>query len=179
MVRTKTLQQLFRRYRRPGDLFFALAVLIFALFLLSQLGSEVKWVKRKPLIAQPGFWPALSIAGMILFASLHFLGGVLSQQIPGRYREVMVWVRSLEYAGWFLAYVLIVPWLGYLPATVVFTGLLALRAGYRSKSLLFAAMGTGVLIVVIFKSFLQVKIPAGALYEHLPDGLRAFMLAYL
>jgi len=33
--------------------------------------------------------------------------------------------------------------------------------------------------VVVFKSFLQVKIPGGQLYEFLPDGIRNFMLVYL
>ena len=33
-------------------------------------------------------------------------------------------------------------------------------------------------IVLLFKSFLQVKLPGGRIYEVLPDGLRSFMLTY-
>ena len=34
MIKAKTLQDLFKRYRRPGDLVFALAFMAFSLFLL-------------------------------------------------------------------------------------------------------------------------------------------------
>ena len=44
--------------------------------------------------------------------------------------------------------------------------------------MLIAAIGGAAIIVVIFKSFLQVMIPGGAIYEALPGGLRQFMLTY-
>ena len=44
MVRLRIFQELFQRYRRPGDLIFAFVFLFFALFLLSQLGEQT--VKR-------------------------------------------------------------------------------------------------------------------------------------
>ena len=33
-----------------------------------------------------------------------------------------------------------------------------------------------VLVVLIFKSFLQVKIPGAAIYEYLPGALRSFFI---
>ncbi|EPJ45233.1 MAG: hypothetical protein OFPI_37520 [Osedax symbiont Rs2] len=33
--------------------------------------------------------------------------------------------------------------------------------------------------VVIFKSLLEVKIPGGASYQYLPEGIRNFMIVYL
>ena len=39
MVRLRIFQELFQRYRRPGDLIFAIIFLLFAAFLLSQLGA--------------------------------------------------------------------------------------------------------------------------------------------
>ena len=42
MVRLRIFQELFQRYRRPGDLIFAFVFLFFALFLLSQLGEQIK-----------------------------------------------------------------------------------------------------------------------------------------
>ena len=39
-------------------------------------------------------------------------------------------------------------------------------------------VGLAFAIVVIFKAFLQVKIPGGGIYEALPSALRSFMLTY-
>lgn len=179
MVRTKTLQQLFNRYRRPGDLVFAIAFLVFALFLLSQLGWQTRWVPGRSLFAQPRFWPAVGVFGMTLFGILHLTGSFCSPRIAGRWQEVAFWLRSLEYAGWFLAYVVISTLLGYLPSTVLFCVLLALRVGYRGAPPLLAAGVAGIAIVLVFRTFLQVKIPGGALYDYLPGALRNFMLAYM
>lgn len=170
---------MFLRDRRPGDLVFAVLFLLIALFLLSQLGEETKWVKRTRFFAQPAFWPTVSLAGMAFFAALHYVGSVLSPKLPGRLPEVALWLKSIEYAGWFLAYVWIVPKTGYLGATLLFTLTLTYRVGYRDKRMFFAAAAMAIGIVVIFKSFLQVKIPAGQVYEYLPDGIRNFMLLYL
>jgi len=38
------------------------------------------------------------------------------------------------------------------------------------------AAGIGFCIVVIFKSFLEVKIPGGVIYEFLPNVLRNFFI---
>ena len=169
----------FVRERRSGDLVFALAFLVFAVFLVTQLGAETKWVKRTKLFAQPAFWPTVSLIGMTVFACLNALGAAVSPKTSGRGEEVFLWFKSLEYAAWFLAYVWIVPKVGYLGGTILFTLLLTWRVGYRSKRMFMGALLAGVVIVVAFKSFLQVKIPAGQIYEHLPDGIRNFMLLYL
>ncbi len=178
MSRIQTLQDLFKRYRRPGDLVFAVAFLAVSIFLLSQLGTETKWVKRTKLVAQPAFWPAVSLIGMTFFAALHWLGSICSPRIHGRLAEVAFWARSFEYALWFMIYVTVVPRLGYLPSTLLFAVLLALRVGYRSPKILGSAALTGIAVVLVFKTFLQVKVPGGQIYEALPDGLRAFMLTY-
>ena len=178
MSHVRTLQALFRRYRRPGDIVFAWIALAFAVFLLSQLGSQTKIDAGGKIVARPWFWPAVSLGGMTAFAALHLIGSLWSDRIPGRWREVLFWVRSLEYAAWFIGYAAVVPWLGYLPTTTLFALALALRAGYRSGAALGSAVLSAVVIVVLFKSFLQVKLPAGRVYEALPDGLRQIMLTY-
>lgn len=179
MSRDSGLRRWLGRERRPGDLVFAVFFLLLALLLLSQLGEETKWVKRTRFFAQPAFWPSVSLAGMALFAILHFLGSLLSPKMPGRTPELLLWLRSIEYAAWFLAYVWAVPKLGYLGATLLFALALTWRVGYRDKRMFLAAAAMGASIVVIFKAFLQVRIPAGQWYEHLPDGIRNFMLLYL
>lgn len=174
----RTFQQLFKRERRRGDLVFAVIFLLFSLFLLSRLGTQTQWIEGSKLFAQPAFWPAISLVGMSVFALLHFLGSWWSPRIDGRWQEVGFWLRSLEYAGWFLLYVWLTPIIGYLLATLLFTVLLALRVGYRQWRMLLLAALCGLAIVVLFKSLLAVRIPGGALYEYLPDGLRSFMLLY-
>lgn len=171
-----TLQQFFKRDRRCGDLVFAILFLAFSVFLLANIGEQTKWVSGTKIVSQPSFWPAISLGGMTLFGVLHLLGSALSPRINGRLKEVGFWLRSLEYAVWFLAYVWLVPIIGYLPATLIFMPLMVFRAGYREKHLLLASIIVGFLIVVVFKSFLSVKIPGGMIYEYLPDAIRSFML---
>ena len=64
-------------------------------------------------------------------------------------------------------------------ATILFGLLLAVRTGYRSIKTYLSVVVLSVVIVVVFKGFLQVKIPGGAIYEYLPTALRSFMLTYL
>ena len=179
MLRFQTLQQMFQRYRKPGDLVFAVLFIFFALFLLWNLTEETKWLNGKSLFAQPRFWPAVGVIGMVGFGVLHWIGSVSSPRIFGRGAEVWFWIRSLEYVAWFLAYVLSAPYVGFLPASIFFAVVLAMRAGYRAPRMLLAAAGTGLAIVLIFRTLLQVKIPGGALYEYLPDAIRLFMLSYM
>ena len=172
----KSYQQLFQRERRKGDLVFAVLFMAFSIFLLSQIGTETHWGRKTKLVAQPYFWPIVSLIGMTFFAVLHFLGSILSPRIPGRLQEIGFWLRALEYVAWFLVYVWVVPIVGYLPTTLVFMPLLAFRMGYRDKKILWIAAGIGFAIVTLFKAFLSVKIPDGALYEYLPDFMRSFMM---
>ena len=55
---------------------------------------------------------------------------------------------------------------------MVFALALTLRAGYRSARMLIAAGACAVIIVLLFKTLLRVNLPAGRIYELLPDGLR-------
>ncbi|WP_120632762.1 tripartite tricarboxylate transporter TctB family protein [Ruegeria sp. EL01] len=178
MSHVKTLQSLFKRYRRPGDIVFAWVILIFSVFLLSQITQQTAYTSGKSIVTQPRFWPAVALIGMTVFAVFHLLGSALSERISGRWQEIWLWVSSLEYAAWFIAYAAVVPYLGYLPSTVAFAVLLVLRVGYRSRAALVGSVASAVVIVVLFKTILQVKLPAGKFYEALPAGLRQIMLTY-
>ncbi|WP_299638445.1 tripartite tricarboxylate transporter TctB family protein [uncultured Ruegeria sp.] len=175
----KTLQDMFRRYRRPGDIVFAFLFCGFSLFLLSQVGTETQAVKRTKWFAQPALWPKIAIWGMVLFSGLHLLSSFLSPRIPGRLREVTFWLMSLEYVAYFLIYVVAVPWLGYLPSTMLFAALLTIRLGFRLPEAFCVALTFGAVVAVVFRALLHVNIPAGRIYEYLPGGLRAFALTYL
>ncbi|WP_299921686.1 tripartite tricarboxylate transporter TctB family protein [uncultured Pelagimonas sp.] len=178
MTNTKTLQALFKRYRRPGDIVFAWFWVVISVFLLSQIFDQTAYKNGAKLFAQPRFWPAVSLGLMTAFACFHLLGSALSERIEGRWREVWLWVSSLEYAGWFMVYAIAVPYTGYLLTTIVFAILLALRVGYRSAQMLMAAGGSALFTVLLFKTLLKVNLPSGLIYDQLPDGLRQFMLTY-
>jgi len=168
-----------------GQILFALAFAGFAIFILSNLGNQTTWAARTKLFAQPGFWPGVAGAGMVLFGLLHLRSlrrgkGLRRPWIRREDRaEARIWLQPLEYTAWFMIYVLAVPRVGYLPATMIFAPALTWRLGYRSPRMLWASVAFGVSVVLIFKGLLGVKIPGAAIYEYLPDGLRAFALRYL
>lgn len=166
----------------PAGLAFAAAAFAAGLFLLSQAGSQLAWRPGVEFFRQPGFFSLISILGMLLFGALHlgFLwrGGARASGL-GMIREVAGWARAAEFAAWFMAYALAVPYAGYILTTVAFCALLAARLGYRTWRMLAAAAMTGVCAVVVFKAFLGVRIPGGAVYELLPPAIRNFMVLYL
>jgi len=168
--------RLFKRERRPADLVFSLLFLALCVFLAINLEEQTTWAKRTKFASQPAFWPYVSVGIMTFFAVLHLLSGLMSPAIKGRWQEVAFWLRSFEYAIWFMAYVFIVPKLGYLLSTIIFTLLLTYRIGFRSRKFFLLAAGFAVSVVLLFKTFLQVKVPGGQLYEYLPSEARSFML---
>lgn len=161
---------------KPGEILFIGLFFAVSVVLLTQLGDQAKFSAKGKLFAQPAFWPAVAIIGMVAFTGLHLLTKLRHRAKSGLKAELAIWLRAFEYVGWFMIYVIAVPRVGYLPCTVLFTVLLALRMGYRKPSTLFYAGVSGLAIVVIFKTILGVKIPGGALYEYLPDGIRSFMI---
>ncbi len=164
---------------RRGQLVFALAFVALAALLLSQITGQTRWVEKTKFVAQPRFWPAVGLGGMVLMGGLHLY--LLPWRRVSRYdmREVRNWGKVLEYVLWFMAYVLAVPVLGYLPVTLAFVPALSWRMGYRSRLMMGLSLGFALLTVVLFKGLLGVKIPGGAIYEYLPGALRSFFILYL
>lgn len=160
---------------RSGQVLFAILIVLASVYLLTQLSAETKFSSGKQLFSQPRFWPGVAVFGMLFFGVGHLLT-VVRTKLEGTIGELVVWLRALEYLVWFMIYVVVVPYVGYLPATVLFTCLLALRQGYRTKKHLLIAALLGVCIVLVFKTGLSVKIPGGELYDFLPDRLRNFMI---
>ncbi|WP_404405115.1 tripartite tricarboxylate transporter TctB family protein [Pelagibacterium halotolerans] len=168
----------FPNARKPGELLFAILILIIALLLISQIGEQTTWLEGKGWSAQPRLWPLVGLGTMSIFGALHLWWTSRSRRTPGRWREALVWVSSLEYVLWYLIYVASVPYAGYLLSTVVFCLFLTWRAGYRSTRIFLVAALFGLGVVLFFKSALNVKIPGGAIYEYLPASARYFMLRY-
>lgn len=174
---------------RPGAFWFAIVFVALAALLVALIGEQTKltgilklidkgtlFAKGK-LFAQPAFWPAVGVIGMTAFGAVHAWQVWRDRRgKTGDGREALFWLRPLEYLAWFMAYVQIAPLIGYLPATLIFCPALAYRAGYRAPRTLLAAASTGLAIVLVFKTFLSVKIPGGAVYEYLPDAVRTFAI---
>jgi hypothetical protein len=168
--------KLFRRERRPGDLVFACGFLFVALCLAVSLPWQARFLGNKTFVSEPGFWPLIGVSLMVFFGLIHFISTWNAPRLSGRGREVLTWVKSAEYVVWFIAFVMVVPVVGYLPSALVFALLLCLRLGYRSAITLGAALIFAFVVVVVFKAGLGVKIPAGAAYEYLPDSIRTFFM---
>lgn len=162
----------------PGARAFAAGFALVSAFLLSRIATQVQWFDGMPVTQQPGFWPAVSLGAMTLFAALHLLA-VLAVPAPGgEGREALVWLRGVEFIGWYIAYAQAVLWIGYLAATVLLMVALVWRLGLRDRASLWAAAGFGAGVVVLFKTALSVRIPGGAIYDLLPGAWRAFMVTY-
>jgi len=162
-----------------AEVLFGIGALVVALLLGSQIGSQTKWINGLSMVKQPGFWPVVSIGGMILFGGFelfHTIRRYRAEGGEGAFAELGQWLLASEYVVWFMVYVFAVPVTGYLPTTLIFAGVLTFRLGYRSWTMIGAALATGLMTVIIFKSFLAVKIPGGAVYEYLPDAIRNFLI---
>ncbi|MEM7259974.1 MAG: tripartite tricarboxylate transporter TctB family protein [Pseudomonadota bacterium] len=162
---------------KAGTTIFAVLFLAFAVFLLMHLDTQTRYSSSGKLFAQPRFWPAAGVIGMSAFGLL-YLCTLWREKLTGSAAEIALWIKAVEYLLWFMAYVWLVPIIGYLLATLIFIVLLSIRQGYRTRRQLLTAAATGLGIVLVFKTFLSVKIPGGAIYEWLPATLRNFMIVY-
>ena len=93
--------------------------------------------------------------------------------------EFAKYLAALEFVGYFIIYTVTVPVLGYLLSTVLLGTFLTYRLGYRSFIWILRSLATSIVIVLLFRTLLQIKTPAGIwLYDQLPTAMRSFMLTY-
>jgi hypothetical protein len=167
----------FPESRKPGEILFVTITMMIALALLAAVPWQTTWLPGKNLAAQPRLWPTLSLSAIVLFGLLNGLSRVKVTRTPGRWQEAWAWVRALEFIGWYMVYVLAIPVIGYLAATIAFCVGLALRMGYRGRTVWIAA-AFGLFVVLFFKTAMNVKIPAGAIYDFAPEQLRYVLMRY-
>ncbi|WP_353475002.1 tripartite tricarboxylate transporter TctB family protein [Salipiger sp. H15] len=166
-----------RRDAGPGEVVFAAAFFGLSLLLLLLLPWQTEWLPRTKPFVQPRFWPAVAILTMLVFSGGHLLRALAARPAGGLRQELLGWLRPLEFALWFLAYVQLVPWAGYLLSTLGFTSALGWRLGYRSARWMGIALLFALCVVLVFRSLLGVNIPSGAIYELLPPGgFRSFLM---
>lgn len=166
-----------RRAAGPGEVVFAAGFFGVSLILPLLLPFQTDWLPRTKLFVQPRFWPAVAIGAMLIFSGGHLLRALAAHPTGGAWQEIKGWLRPLEFALWFLAYVQLVPWAGYLLATILFCCALSWRLGYRSLRWMGLATLFALGTVLVFRSLLGVNIPSGAIYELLPPGgFRSFLM---
>ncbi|MCP4790376.1 MAG: tripartite tricarboxylate transporter TctB family protein [Gammaproteobacteria bacterium] len=173
-----------RSQYHSGDLAFAIILVLLSCFLMLSIPEETKWFNGLALLKQPRFWPSMAIVGLSFFALAYATAvwrRVRREQasIRDEVEELIAWARPLEYVAYFLAYVFMVPVMGYLFATLTYFVLMTFRAGYRSKQMYAIAVLVALVVVVLFKSILQVKIGPGMWYEMLPSDWANFFIVYL
>ena len=93
--------------------------------------------------------------------------------------ELEQWFKALEFVGYFIVYTLAVPILGYLLSTLLLGSFLTWRLGYRSKKWIGISLIASFVVVIVFRTFLQIKTPGNIwLYDLLPVAAKSFMLSY-
>ena len=92
--------------------------------------------------------------------------------------ELEQWARAFEFVIYFIGYTVSVPVLGYLLSTLVFGLFLTWRLGYRTKKWIGISLLASLSIVLVFRTFLQIKTPVSIwLYDFLPIAAKSFMLS--
>lgn len=174
------LSDVFAPKFHSAELVFAGAMIVLTLFLATQYDAQTRIVEGRALIAQPGFWSWLSVFGMLIFG-LPYGVTVLKKHREIRSPEpaiveVKSWIMSAEFAIWFLCYVMMVPNLGYILSTLIFTLIMTYRTGYRDKKYFIGSVIFSFGTVIIFKSILGVSIPGGDIYDVFPAQIRNFLI---
>ncbi len=160
-----------------GQILFAAGFFVVSAVLLTQIGGQTSpWLEDTRFAAQPRFWPLVGLGGMAGFAALHIWHLPRLRPVSADAHEARRWGLAFEWVIWFLAYVWLVPVIGYLPVTMGFAAALSWRMGYRSARMVWVSVGFGAVVVVLFKSVLNVKIPGAWLYEFLPGAIRNFFI---
>lgn len=168
------------RTRSAGQVLFVIGAVAVILLLIALLPTQTVWSSRARNIAsQPRLWPAVALSVMLVGFGLHYLRMKRRHADPLDWIEARRWLEPFEYLGWFMAYVLTVPVLGFLPMSLAFAAALTYRLGYRTRFGLGLAALFALSMVIIFKGLLGVNIPGAAIYDYLPGALRSFALIYL
>ena len=187
------IEDLFEFKRKDGDLFVSFVCLFFAAFIVVSFSLETGWEDRVldhkrfgKILKQPWVGPLACVAILVPAAILNLLPSYRRwtykkrNLIPSRFfYEFSIWIKALEFIGYFLIYTLSIRYLGYFLSTVIFGIFLTNRLGYTGLKWQIRSMLTTIAIVLIFRSFLKIKTPVNIwLYEFFPQNIETFMKIY-
>ena len=187
------VENLFEFKRVTGDLTLSIIFLVFVSFLLISFNTESGWDGRElsqkrvgKILKQQWVGPLICMVILVPAAIYNLYQSTIQLNINKRLRmpsrikyELFQWLKSLEFIVYFLIYTNIITIFGYLISTVIFAIFLTARLGYRSLKWIFRSAIAAFIIVIIFRSILQIKTPVNIwLYKFLPQNFEVFMKIY-
>ena len=161
----------------------------FGTYMLHQFGfveTEEKMVRFGRILKQSWVGPLLCLMVLVPAAIWNFKTSFQVHHYRKRFLlptsiryELEKYIAAIEYVAYFVLYTVSVPILGYLISTLLLGSFLTWRLGYRTARWLFIGLLSSLVIVFVFRSFLQIKTPINIwLYDFLPSATRGFMLTY-
>jgi len=187
------VENLFEFKRITGDLTLSIIFLLFVVFLLIYFNSESGWSARDlnqkrvgKILKQQWVGPLMCMAILLPATILNILEAFKAYKkskrllLPNKIiYEMTQWIRSLEFILYFLVYTFSITVLGYLISTLIFAVFLTYRLGYRTKKWIFISLFSSFIVVLIFRTILQIKTPVNIwLYKFFPENLEVFMKIY-
>ncbi len=187
------VENLFEFKRITGDLTLSIIFLLFVVFLLIYFNSESGWSARDlnqkrvgKILKQQWVGPLMCMVILLPATILNTLEAFKAYKkskrllLPNKIMyEMTQWIRSLEFILYFLVYTFSITVLGYLISTLIFAVFLTYRLGYRTKKWIFISLFSSFIVVLIFRTILQIKTPVNIwLYKFLPENLEVFMKIY-
>ena len=187
------VENLFEFKRITGDLTLSIIFLLFVVFLLIYFNSESGWSARDlnqkrvgKILKQQWVGPLMCMAILLPATILNTLEAFKAYKkskrllLPNKIMyEMTQWIRSLEFILYFLVYTFSITVLGYLISTLIFAVFLTYRLGYRTKKWIFTSLFSSFIVVLIFRTILQIKTPVNIwLYKFFPENLEVFMKIY-
>ena len=187
------VENLFEFKRITGDLTLSIIFLLFVVFLLIYFNSESGWSARDlnqkrvgKILKQQWVGPLMCMAILLPATILNTLEAFKAYKkskrllLPNKIMyEMTQWIRSLEFILYFLVYTFSITVLGYLISTLIFAVFLTYRLGYRTKKWIFISLFSSFIVVLIFRTILQIKTPVNIwLYKFFPENLEVFMKIY-
>jgi|TARA_Y100000385_G_scaffold92983_1_gene96010 hypothetical protein len=151
--------------RRPGELVFALLIVVFSVAALWQSYSISGFSGK----TTPGVFPMIAsgvmvISGVVVLMSATQLPAP-PEGAPGFLAEILT-LRHMVVIGLVLAYVLLMPLIGFVASSAVFL-FCSFQFLWRKNPLLMLALTgvTLVIIYVVFREVFQVVLPQGILLQ--------------
>ena len=187
------VENLFEFKRITGDLTLSIIFLFFVGFLLVHFNSESGWNGRDldqkrvgKILKQQWVGPLMCMAILIPATFFNILEAFKAYKkskrllIPNKtFYEMIQWIRSLEFILYFLVYTFSISILGYLISTLIFAVFLTYRLGYRTKNWVLISLFSSFIVVLIFRTILQIKTPINIwLYQYFPENIEVFMKIY-
>ena len=152
-------------HRRPGELVFALLIVVFSVGALWQSYSISGFSGK----TTPGVFPMIASGVMVISGVVVLMSATQRpappEGAPGFLAEILT-LRHMVVIGLVLAYVLLMPLIGFVASSAVFL-FCSFQFLWRKNPLLMLALTgvTLVIIYVVFREVFQVVLPQGILLQ--------------